>query len=114
MGVGVGQVVHIKNVLPEATDVLARVGTETGYQTRGDAVSVLGHGRQNSSHVSDVDSMIVLATSLAYLSCFSCSTGSPLLTTGTPKEPSRGVVKGFYLCGFGADVTADLHAGDEA
>ena len=33
-----------------------------------------------------LDSMIVLATKLAYLSCFSCSTGSPLLITGSPND----------------------------
>src|SRR3954465_4228437 len=32
------------------------------------------------------ESMTALATRLAYLSCFSCSTGSPLLMTGPPKE----------------------------
>ena len=31
------------------------------------------------------ESMTVFATRLAYFSCFSCSTGSPLLTTGPPK-----------------------------
>ena len=33
-----------------------------------------------------LDSMIALATKLAYLSCFSCSTGSPLLITGPPND----------------------------
>jgi hypothetical protein len=31
------------------------------------------------------DSMIEFATRVAYLSCFSCSTGSPLLMIGPPK-----------------------------
>jgi hypothetical protein len=31
------------------------------------------------------ESMIALATRVAYLSCFSCSTGSPLLMIGPPK-----------------------------
>src|SRR5208337_4510100 len=33
-----------------------------------------------------LDSITALATRLAYFSCFSCSTGSPLLTTGPPKQ----------------------------
>ena len=31
------------------------------------------------------DSIMALATTLAYLTCFSCSTGSPLLMMGPPK-----------------------------
>jgi hypothetical protein len=43
-------------------------------------------------------SMIVLATKLAYLSRFSCSRGSPLFTTGPPKETqSRKSLKASIL-----------------
>src|SRR3954453_19691438 len=38
-----------------------------------------------SLRLATLESMIALATRLAYLSCFSCSTGSPLLMTGPPK-----------------------------
>jgi hypothetical protein len=37
-----------------------------------------------------LDSMIAFATRLAYLSCFSCSTGSPLLITGPPDAGGPG------------------------
>src|ERR1700681_3629945 len=60
-----------------------------------------------------LDSMIALATRLAYLSCFSCSTGSPLLITGPPNAIEE-VVVAFDFCGLGADGTTDIHAGDKA
>jgi hypothetical protein len=62
---GAGPVVHIEKVLPKATHVLARVGAEAGDPPRGDAASVLGHGRQDSGHAATLDSTIVLATRLA-------------------------------------------------
>ena len=61
------------------------------------------------------DSMIVLATRLAYLSCFSCSTGSPLFTTGPPKETqSRKSLNASTFVVFGANGAPDLDAGHGA
>src|SRR4051812_43012092 len=61
-----------------------------------------------------LESMTALATRLAYLSCFSCSTGSPLLMTGPPKETqSRKSLKPSFLGVWPGFCRAGLGIGDE-
>ena len=48
------QVAHVKDVLPEAADVLARVGAEAADQGGRDDVPVTVHRGKRGGHVGDV------------------------------------------------------------
>ena len=80
------QVAHVKDVLPEAADVLARIGAEAADQGgRNDVPSPFIAARLVVMSTT-LEIITALATRLAYLSCFSCAIGSPLLITGPPNE----------------------------
>jgi hypothetical protein len=55
-----------------------------------------------------LDSMIVLATRLAYFSSFSCATGSPLFNDRPARgDPIEKGVEGLDFGGFGADSAVE-------
>src|SRR3954469_10271509 len=94
------QVGHVEDVLPEAADVLARVRAEVRELTKAGGTGCPSPSMADSAVVmsATLGSMTALTTRLAYLSCFSCSTGSPLLMTGPPKETqSRKSLKASIL-----------------
>jgi hypothetical protein len=81
------RVSHVEIVLSEAEDVLADLGVGAGDQGVGDGVSARGHVRQDCGHFGDVGQHDHVGGEAGiYFSCFSCSTGSPLLITGPPNE----------------------------
>ena len=77
-----GEVLHIERILLEVANLLAHVGTSGSAQS-GVIVSPAATMTTWAALMSiTFESMIALATRLAYSRLFSCSTGSPLSITG--------------------------------
>jgi hypothetical protein len=92
--------------------MLARVRAEAGDQVTGDAVSVLGHGCQNSGHISNVGQHARVGDEASIFELLLLLDRITALHHWPAEgDPIEEVVEGFDLGGFGTDGTADTRRG---
>ena len=108
------QVADVKNVLPEAADVLTRVGVEAADQGGRSNVPVTVHRGQGGGHVNDVGEHYRFGDEACVFELLFLFYGIAALDHGpAERDPVEGLVESLDLGGFGTDRPPDVRVGDE-